>query len=151
MILYVLCWRWLGWLFSELFGSAALQTHFDRGQPLYVRPRPLPRRGRDLCFGFAQWLVPVVNTLHLKAADMFLCSPVTLDWTQHGSRDSVWPAGGAAAAPSQCVCTILYSLSPCVSPPLCFRAMENSCWCMYFDICTNAPLWKTNETLTYLE
>lgn len=39
---------------------------------------------------------------------------------------------GAAAVPSQLVCTILYSPSPCVSPPLSSIAMEKPCRCMYW-------------------
>lgn len=59
--------------------------------------------------------------------------------------------GGAAAVPSQLVCTILYSPSPCVSPPLSSIAMEKPCWCMYLTSVQMHLFEKENETLTYLE
>lgn len=58
---------------------------------------------------------------------------------------------GAAAVPSQLVCTILYSPSPCVSPPLSSIATEKPCWCMYLTSVQMHLFEKENETLTYLE
>lgn len=60
---------------------------------------------------------------------------------------------GAAPVPSQLVCTILYSPSPCVSPPptpLSSIAVEKPCWCTYLTSVQMHLFEKENETLTYL-
>lgn len=71
---------------------------------------------------------------------------------RHGPAQAVWPRVGCAPVPSHLVCTILYSLSPCVSPtpPLSSIAMEKPCWCMYLTSVQMHLFEKENETLTYL-
>lgn len=122
------------------------------------RPLTLPTAtdGVELiCQLWLIWFLPLFWTLSPEATNqsvwMFLCSPVTpkywietfwpmrrwqRTWT---SAQTAWPAGGGAAVPSQLVCTILYSPSPCVSPPLSSIAMEKPCWCMYWHLykCTS--------------
>lgn len=58
---------------------------------------------------------------------------------------------GAGAVPSQLVCTVLYSPSPCVSPPPSSIAMEKPCRCMYLTSVQMHLFEKENETLTYLQ
>lgn len=173
MILCALCWRWLGLLFSVLNVSGlplcARQQTLQRGTGCLVPdlwPCPLPRRGVELtrepspcsehsaprlatslsrCFSANLW--HQVLNWNLLAYEMVAENWTSISTDLHGQSG----LQEAAAVPSQLVCTILYSPSPCVSPPLSSIAMEKSCWCMYLTSVQMHLFEKENETLTYLE
>lgn len=126
--------------------------HFSRPGTGCTWPLILPTatEGVELiCRLWLGWFFPLSWALSPEASkpvclDVFLLTCDTMYWTQTFGR---WDGGreldistdlhgqsglqGATAVPSQHVCTILYSLSPCVSPSLSSIAMEKPCWCMY--------------------
>ncbi len=169
----VLCWRWLGLLFSVLnvFGLplCARRQTLQQGTGCTVRdlwPCPLPRRGWSLsvsCGSFDSSPCSEHSALRL-AISLSRCFSANqwhqvLNWNFFGpwdggrepdiSTDLHGQSGlqGAAAVPSQLVCTILYSPSPCVSPPLFLYSNGETLLVYVFDICTNAPLWKRKWNL----
>lgn len=110
MILGVLRWRRLGSLFSEHFESAALRGEKKREKTLerrttsVTRAPPTATEGAGLmfCMRSCGW-VPRCEQSALKgcSADTFLCSPVTLDWTERrGSRGSAACGGRSQQLPA---------------------------------------------------
>lgn len=180
MIICVSCWRWLRLLFSvlDMFGlplCARQQTLQWGGQPFLVcdlRPCPLPQRRWSLSFGCSSVdSSPLFWTLIPEACNqcwnVSLLTSDTEYWTescrarhQHRPERTVCGlqglgegerAAATAKVPSQLVCTMLYSPSPCVSPPLSSIAVEKPCWCMFLTSVQMHLFGKENETLTYLE
>lgn len=171
MIFCVLCWRWPGRLFGvlnilDLPPCPRPQKHFScRGGT-----------GRLLSWALTLGAVSAVahlippsapNTRPPRLATRS-ASPLgrqtkywtetftTRRWQRIGTdlhrQSGLELAGNSAPIPSQLVCTILYSPSPCVSPTPLFSsiAMEKPCWCMYLTSVQMHPFEKENETLTYL-
>lgn len=163
MILSVLCWRWLGLLFSVLnvfdLPLCARRKTLQQGTGWTARdlwPCPLPRMGWSLSVSCGSFdsspcsehsaLRPPTSlsgcfSAHLwhPSTELKLFGP--WDGGREPGHQHRQPGlrGGGAAVPSQLVCTILYSPSPCVSPPLSSIAMEKPCWCMYWHLykCTS--------------
>lgn len=107
------------------------------------RSTPRPAAGLCRCF-----------SAHLKSTELRLSGP------RDGGREhdiSTELRGqcslrGAAAVPSQLVCTILYSPSQslCLTTPPLYSNGE-PCWCMYLTSVQMHLFEKENEILTYLE
>lgn len=79
---------------------------------------------------------------HVLKWDLLACEMVAENWTSAQTCMDSLAYRGPTAVPSQLVCTILYSPSPCVSPPHFLYSNGETLLVYVFDICTNAPLWK---------
>lgn len=121
-----------------------------------TRAPPTATEGAGLmfCMRSCGW-VPRCEQSALKgcSADTFLCSPVTLDWTERrGSRGSCGLRGALPTAPSSNVFVLYCTHQVHVSHhPFAFRASENPCRCLYLTSVQMHLFEKRNETLTYLE
>ncbi len=69
---------------------------------------------------------------------------------QHRPARTVWPAGGRSSSQPTCLYYTVLTKSLCLTIPFLYSNGETLS-VYVFDNCTNAPLWKRNETLTYLE
>lgn len=178
MILCVLCWRWLGLLFSVLnvfvLPLCARRQTLQQGTGCTVCdlwPCPLPRMGWSLsvsCGSFDSSPCSEHSALRL-ATGLSRCFSANLwhqvlNWNfflahetvaenpgrQHRPARTVWPAGGRSSSQPTCLYYTVLTKSLCLTTPFLYSNGETLS-VYVFDNCTNAPLWKRNETLTYLE
>lgn len=149
---------------TEHCGSASLRKatetlHLRGGRALYF-----PELWRWwVCQLWLTWFLRLLRTLGPEASNplgrhtkYWTETFTTQRWQRIGTdlqrQSGPELAGNCAPVPSQLVCTILYSPSPCVppTPPLSSIAMEKPCWCMYLTSVQMHLFEKENETLTYL-
>lgn len=97
-------------------------------------PAHCHRQGRAYVSYAFMWIGSLLWKLGSKDcfADMFLCSSLTLDWTeQHWSRDSVACRGRSQQLPAPMYLYYIVLTKFLCLTTLLLRASENPCWCLY--------------------
>lgn len=141
MILWVLCWRWLGLLFSVLnvfdLPLCARQQTLQQGTGCLVselRPCPLPRMGWSSsvsCGSFDSSLCSEHSALRLATSlsrcfsanlwhqvlnwDFLALAAVAENRHQHRLARTVWPAGGHSSSQPTCLYYIVLTKSLCLT------------------------------------